>query len=161
MTAAFALRASALAILWWVLVEGRHDALWMAVPVVLAGAYVSVLLRADRARLRAGALLRFTVFFLRESLRGGVDVALRAVRPQPRLRPALVAIRLRLPPGPARVLLADLMSLLPGTLSAALEDDRLIMHVLDERMPLEPSLRTAEAHVAGVFGIGLHGDERA
>jgi hypothetical protein len=44
------------------------------------------------------------------------------------------------------------MSLLPGTLSADLTDDRLRMHVLDASLPIEHELRAAEASIAALFG---------
>ena len=52
------------------------------------------------------------------------------------------------------------MSLLPGTLSAALAGDRLRLHVLDKRQPSEPGLRAAEAVVAALFGERMNRETR-
>ena len=60
----------------------------------------------------------------------------------------MLEIRLRLPPGISRALLANTLSLQPGTLSVELADDRLHLHVLDARVPVEPQFRRVGAHRA-------------
>lgn len=150
-----ALRASVLAVAWWVLAQGHPDSLWVGVPVIVGAAAASMYLAppGPASRLRAGALARLAIYFLWHSLRGGVDVALRALNPRLPLAPALLEYPLRLPPGPARVLLANTVSLMPGTLSATLWEDVLCVHVLDRRQPVATELRTLEARVAEAFGL--------
>ena len=62
----------------------------------------------------------FAGYFLRESLRGGWDVARRALSPALPMSPALVRFLLRLPPGSARWLFCNTISLLPGTAVVAI-----------------------------------------
>jgi multicomponent Na+:H+ antiporter subunit E len=81
-----------------------------------------------------------------------VDVALRAVRRNPNLRPGLVEHRLGLPPGLARVVLADLVNLMPGTLTVDLDEDRLTIHVLDTAMPVREQILELEGRIAAVTG---------
>jgi multicomponent Na+:H+ antiporter subunit E len=63
-----------------------------------------------------------------------------------------VVYPLRLPPGPARPFFAAVLSLLPGTLSIELLDDRVRIHALDDRLPVTETLRRLEDHVAALFG---------
>jgi multicomponent Na+:H+ antiporter subunit E len=93
-------------------------------------------------------------FFLWQSVSGGVDVALRALKPRMPLAPTVFDYRLRLPPGPAPVTMASLVSLMPGTL-ATVSGTRLRVHVLDATRGYEDELELLEAQVAWVFGVPL------
>ena len=153
------LRTLLLTLLWWSVTEGA-GAWSIGVPVIALALGVSIWLQPSRQlRLRPVGALRFAAFFLVESLRGGLDVALRAFRPTMPLVPAQLTYRLRLPDGPARVFLADTMSLLPGTLTTELRDDCLHLHVLDARQPIEKELRRVERRVAALFGEPLSNNE--
>jgi len=149
-------RALCVTLLWWALADGAG---WVfGVPVIALAVAASVVLQpARRVHLQPLGLLRFLAFFALRAPRAGFDVARRAFAPGPPIAPAIVEHRLWLPPGPARVFLADTMSLLPGTLSAALAGDRLRLHVLDTGLPHERELRAAEAAVAGLFGQTVNG----
>ncbi|HSJ47834.1 MAG TPA: Na+/H+ antiporter subunit E [Gammaproteobacteria bacterium] len=142
-------------LLWWVITEGAGG--WaLGLPVIALAVGSSYLLQPRRQlHLRPLGVLRFTGFFLVQSLRAGLDVALRALRPHMQLAPALLEYRLQLPAGPARVFLADTMSLLPGTLSTELRGDCLCLHVLDARQSIEADLRHVEVRVADLFGLTL------
>lgn len=145
-------RALPLALLWWALTGGALDTWRFGGPVIVAASAASVWLQPRRRiRIRLRELPRFLAFFLWQSLLAGVDVASRALRPRCPLAPAMLDHPLELPAGPARVLLADTVSLLPGTLSTALEADRLLVHVLDARLPMRESLRRLEERVAALL----------
>lgn len=149
------LRAAIFAGLWWILAEGRPDSLWIGIPVILGAAAASLHLSPPLPApgLRAGAFGRLVLHFIFHSLRGGVDVALRALDPRLPLAPDLLEYPLRLPSGAARVFLVNMVSLMPGTLSVALREDVLCIHALDRRQPLEAELRSLEARVAEAFGL--------
>jgi len=49
------------------------------------------------------------------------------------------------------VLLALLVSLMPGTLAARLEGGRLTLHALDTRLPIASEVRRLEALVAALY----------
>ena len=143
------------ALLWWVVSEGAGS--WaFGIPVILLAAATGRFLQPARGmRLHPLALVHFLGFFLYESLRGGVDVSRRALSPRMPLAPALIEYRLRLPAGAPQVFLVDTLSLLPGTLSTALRDDVVCLHVLDAGMPIERELRRVEGYVAALFGVEL------
>lgn len=143
--------AAIFSLLWWALTEGE-PAWGVGAPVILLATVAAWRLRLPgRVRLSLAGTLRFLPYFVWQSLRGGVDVARRALDPRLPLDPALLVYRLRLPPGPARVFLADVVSLLPGTLSAELAGDRLRLHVLD-RASAPAAVRELEGRVGALFG---------
>jgi multicomponent Na+:H+ antiporter subunit E len=150
------LRAATFAALWWML-TGAASASWAVgtVVIVLAVAASLHLQPVGRFRISLAALPGLAIFFLVKSVQGGVQVALMAIRPRLDLQPAMMEMRLRLADEPARIFLASLLNLMPGTLSTGLEGDRLTLHVLDARLPIESAMRTVEARVARVFRQAL------
>jgi len=106
--------------------------------------------RADRPRLIG--IIRFAPFFLAESIRGGIDVASRVMRPSMRISPGFRRYTLRLTGPNAQVFFLDSVSLLPGTLSADMRDGIIDVHALDVRDDIDSALRQLEARVADLFG---------
>ena len=146
-------RGALFAVLWWVLAEGRADSWGVGgVSVILALAASLVLLPPAKGRFSPLGLAAFVGFFLVQSVKGGIQVAAMALRPRLDLAPAMVDLPIALPPGPARVMLVNTLSLLPGTLSVRIEGDRLRLHVLDRRLPIMEELRAAEAAIARIRG---------
>lgn len=142
-----------LALTWWVMVEGRPGSWGVGVPVMLAAAVVAALVVPPFRRWPSPlALLGFLGFFAVQSLRGGWDVARRALSPAMPLAPGFAEVRTSLPEGAARVLLADVISLLPGTLSVDLRGDLIEIHGLDLGPGLEAEVRDLERRVAALAG---------
>jgi len=151
-------RAAVFAVVWWVVVEGDPSGWVFGVPFVALATLASIKLTPTREwRLSPLGTLRYAWYFIHQSLLGGIDVALRAIRPSMPIDPELVQYRMRLEPEHARVLFADTVSLLPGTLSTGFEGDWLTMHVIDCGLPVEQSLRDVEERVADLFGLDLSG----
>ena len=151
-----ALRLITLVLLWLALTEGDLETLWLGFLAVGAATLTSLILLPPTGRSwsLAGAI-RFTSFFLRQSVVGGIDVALRALRPAMNLDPALVEYETRLPEGGARVLFANTISLLPGTLSTEIQDRKLLVHTLAISPSLQDELHHTEKAVARLFGVEL------
>lgn len=145
-----------MALIWWTLTGGDAEAWWFGLPAVMIAALTSAMLspRGGR-RIRIRGLVTFVAFFLLESVRGGIDVALRALHPRLPIAPAFVRYNFRLSEGPGRVFLVNTISLLPGTLSAELRDAEVMVHALDERMPVARNLGALEDRVAALFGLEL------
>lgn len=144
------------ALLWWVLSGDWRGSWTVGGFVVVTAALASLALRTPTThRLSLRGALRFVPFFCLQSLRGGIDVARRAMLPSMPLAPVLVEHPLALPPGTARIFMLNTVSLLPGTLSADLQADRLVVHALDGRLPLGANLRLLEKRVAALFAVAL------
>lgn len=151
-----AVRAAVLAGFWILLTGGNLRSWLVGLPAVAAATAVSVAWQpSQRLRLRWRGVPAFIAYFLVHSLRGGLDVAARALSRRPRLRPAILRIELQLPPGPPQLLLGAVTSLLPGTLLVGMEANAVELHVLDHTANPVESLRRLEARVAGVFRLDV------
>lgn len=148
------LRIVLFSLVWWVLTDGATDSWPVGVPVILLATLVSVALMPALSWSLRGMLL-FVPYFLWHSIRGGVDVARRAMHPQLPISPALFDYRFRLPPGLPRVFMANIVSLLPGTLSVEIDTEVLRVHVLDESGAIEAELDMLENRLADIFGLEL------
>lgn len=147
------LRLSGLAALWAILCEGEG---WVVgAPVILiAAAVMSRGTTADHWSL--AGLVRFIPYFLWNSLRGAVDVAARALHPGLPIDPAVLRYEMQLDSTAARVLMANSVTLLPGTLSADVEGNILSVHVLNVSGPVMETLGTLERHITELV---RHDDE--
>lgn len=150
----WARRLALFAAFWWILTDGAVASWVIGAPAVLLAAWLSRTLWADPP-LSLRGVARFVPFFAYESLVGATDVAKRALQPAMPLYPGVVRHRLRLPPGVARVSLANVVSMLAGTLSADLEGDELVIHALDARTDLHAMVEDLEPRIAAVFNIPL------
>lgn len=144
-------------VLAWIIVsEGDLGSLAMGVPfAVLAAMMSTALIPRDIPRISAPGALRYLGFFVIQSILGGVDVAARALRPSLPLDPGCIWYPIRVAGRPARVLFADTISLLPGTLSARIDGDRLEVHMLDTCAESIEGLVALEDRVGAVFGQTL------
>lgn len=138
--------------LWWVLTYQQPGSWAIGVPAVgLAAAVAGVLAPAQRLRVSPVGVVRFGIYFAIETLRGAVDVAWRALHPVMPLSPGFRDVELDLPEGPARIVFANAVTLLPGTLSVELRDDRLTVHTLDDTADLTGDLSRLQERVRGMF----------
>jgi multicomponent Na+:H+ antiporter subunit E len=156
MARAVAPRGLAFALIWWALAEGRSDSWGLGlVSVGLAVAASLILSPPGPGRISLSGLLGFAGFFVIQSVRGGVQVAARALGPRMDLAPALVELPLSLPPGPGRVWLVYTLNLLPGTVSVGIGHSILRLHVLDARLPVAEEVREVEARITRMLGNAL------
>jgi multicomponent Na+:H+ antiporter subunit E len=141
----------------WLGLNGADGYSWIVgAPAVIAAAWISLgLLPTISWHWSAVGAMAFAGYFLRESFRGGWDVAKRALAPKLRLSPGIVCLRPRLPPGPARCFFYGTISLLPGTAVVAIGEDELRVHVLDLAPERAEELRTLENRVAALFRLDL------
>ncbi len=140
--------------IWWILTGGVAGSWLVGAPIVVLAAWMSRTLWVDPP-LSLRGIARFIPFFARQSLAGATDVAIRALLPGMPLYPGIVRHRLRLPSGVTRVSLANVVSMLPGTLSADLDGDELVIHALDTRQDLHAMVIDLEPRIAAVFGLSL------
>ena len=150
----YGLRALLFALIWWILTEGAMNSWVIGVPFIFFATLVSIVLLPSYSWSLIG-IVRFIPFFLWHSLCAGADVAKRALHPRLPISPNMYDYRWRLPPGMPRVIMANTVSLLPGTLSAELDEDYLRVHLLDQEGSFASDLMMIETRVANVFGLNL------
>ena len=157
----------------YVLVAGVSMVLWLLLTgsleaqEVIAGAVVSVLVTAI-----FGA--RFTIFtgfrfswlaplyilvylanFFVALVRANFDLAIRVLSPSLPIRPAMVEVRTRLKSPLGKMLLANTITLTPGTLTVDVIGDRLLVHWV--YCPEGMSTEEATAQIAARFEKHLSG----
>lgn len=146
--------AGILMLLWWCLTDGAASSWWIGVPAILLTLTVSTALVSPSV-LVFSKLPGFLFFFVTHSLLGGVDVARRVLQRNMSIAPGLYEYTMRLPLGLPRVMMANTVGLLPGTLSARIENNVLTVHVLDRHTDFMAELEALESHIARVFGKPL------
>ncbi len=121
---------------WLLLTQANLDALSFAVILLPLATLISLYLFKPNhtyyATLNIAFLPRFLVYFVKESLSGGVNTALLAINPRAQLSPTLVTVTVTLENESARVVFAQIVSLLPGTLSVHLDGQTLVVHTLNQ-----------------------------
>jgi multicomponent Na+:H+ antiporter subunit E len=125
-------------LLTWVLLTGTLavDELMLGVVVSLVGALAA----GQRLALLNGLkltplaplhLLRYLGYFFRQLALSNLDVARRVISPALPVHPELVEVRTGLTSDLGRMLLANSITLTPGTLTVEAEGDRLLIHWID------------------------------
>ena len=151
-----ALPALVLALIWGALTDWRVDSVVFGGPAVLLGLWLLTLMpQGQRWHVAPVPAIRFAGWFAVQAFRGAVDVALRAVLPRMPLDPGFRSWRTGLPEGTPRIVLANAVSLLPGTLSAELEGQRLVIHLLDCRTDFTAETGRLEARIAAMFATSI------
>lgn len=124
--------------LLWMLLAGS-----LAIQEVVAGVMVSAAVALiswnstgilGGVRLRPGALIAlfsYLAYFLLALVRANLDMARRVLSPSLPIDPALVEVRTDLTSALGKLLLANSITLTPGTLSVDVEGDRILVHWVD------------------------------
>lgn len=114
--------------------------------------------------LRLVRMVVLVLVFLKELLLSGVRVAREVLRPTLRIQPGVIAYPLDVRTGREITVLANLISLTPGTLSLEVSDDRqvLFIHALlvenEEATEVRKSIKQSlEKHVARALGPEVEG----
>lgn len=152
------MRSAVFALVWWILTEGALDSWWFGIPAILFALIISIAL-VPPIKFAWLRLFKFIPYFITHSLLGGVDVAWRAFHPRLPIAPTLVEYQFQLQLLPAQVFMLNTVSLLPGTLSASIDEGVLKLHVLDQNKPYLTELQQVEQSVAAIFGLSLQAED--
>ena len=141
----------------WLIVAGPAPASWLiGLPSVALATWASFRLAPPLPyKIRFVGLMRFFGYFMRESLRGGWDVAKRTMLPRMRIAPGQAEYNSGLPEGLPIVLFAGCVSLLPGTLSQRFDGGHLSLHLLDADETDLAELKALENHIADMLGVDV------
>jgi multicomponent Na+:H+ antiporter subunit E len=154
--AASTLTVLLLSAILWLLLTGSFDG-----QELVGGALVAVLATALAYRRGGilggvrwsfalpGAILIYLGVFAVALVRSNVDVARRVLSPALPIRPGVVQVKTRLTSALGRLLLANSITLTPGTLTVDVEGDLLTIHWID--CPPDTDLEAATAAIAADF----------
>lgn len=142
-------------IMWVLLSQSLSWQVWLvggSVAVLLAVGYGS----ARYARLGGmpfnfrmlQAFAGYAVVFLKELIKANLDVAYRVVRPSLPIRPGIVEVKTTLKSPIGRLVLANSITLTPGTLTVETHDDSFFIHWIDVTAP---DIETATQEIVRQF----------
>lgn len=141
-----------LAGLWWIISNGSVQSWMIGLPALVAASWATTRLSGSSVpRISLLGAFRFIPYFVWESLRGGLDVALRTLAPKMRVAPGFLRYRSELQSTSARTLFAYCICLLPGTLAADLQGEWLEIHTLATGSESRNELAKLERFIAGLF----------
>ena len=146
--------------LWLLLTAGDTDSLIVGLCFIGLAVFVSSWLAkktkqlANQPQLRLVRLPKFIVFFVVQSVIGGVNTALLACRLKMKLSPEFIHYRITvLQPGRSVALFVTTVSLLPGSVSVLRESDGLLIHVLSVNENTIKEVYNCEMAVAELYGL--------
>lgn len=151
-------------LLFWLLLTNDWTLVSMLSGVVVAGFLSVVLCKSCRVfsevKLTPAAFYYTFVYlgvFLLELLRSNLDVARRVVSPSLPIKPGIVEVETRLTSPLARMILANSITLTPGTLTVDLADDKLYIHWIevrakDTQAATEYIVRKFEKYLEKIYG---------
>lgn len=135
---------------WAALTENRGW--WFFLPLWLLMLIWQYFARVRLPGLRFRVLPGFLWFFSRQLVLGAFDVGWRALAPKQQFAPGWQRYPLSLSEPASQRLLASLISLLPGTCSAEIEQqqhpNQLLLHVLDQRTDWQAGVAALEQQLA-------------
>jgi len=149
-------------LVFWLLLVGTLDRQEVIAGLLVAAAAAA--LAFSRTPILAGfrltprspvAFAGYIASLLVALVRANLDMARRVLTPSLPIRPAMVRITTSLRSDLGRLVLANSITLTPGTLSVDIEDDTLIVHWID--CPPDSDLAAASEAIAGQFDRRLRG----
>lgn len=149
-------------LIFWLLLVGTLDRQEFVAGLLVAAAAAA--LAVGRAPILAGfrpsataplAFVAYLFWLLVALVRANADMARRVLSPSLPIRPAMVRISTSLRSDLGRLVLANSITLTPGTLSVDIEDDVLLVHWID--CPPGSDVEAATRAIAGGFERHLRG----
>lgn len=149
-------------LIFWLLLVGTLDRQELVAGLLVAAAAAA--LAAGRAPILGGirvtpaaplAFVRYLIALLVALLRANLDMARRVLSPSLPIRPAMVRVTTALRSDLGRLVLANSITLTPGTLAVDVEGDALLVHWVD--CPPGTDMAAATQAIAGDFERHLRG----
>ncbi|WP_434287703.1 Na+/H+ antiporter subunit E [Celeribacter sp. SCSIO 80788] len=130
-----ATRLFATLLLFWLMLNGSLSPATLVTGVIVAGV-IAIFFARDLSFLSGfnltpagiGAAVLFIGTFLKELVKANLTLARLVLTPSLPIAPAIVKVRTRLTDPVGRLLLANAITLTPGTLTCEIEDDHLYVH---------------------------------
>ncbi|WP_299316565.1 Na+/H+ antiporter subunit E [uncultured Halomonas sp.] len=143
----------------WVLLSGDFTGLNLVVGLVFG--YVTLVLIEPQVESLQGyparipRILRFIGFFIKELLMANLKVAFDILTPPWHMKPGVIAMPLEARTELEITMVANLISLTPGTLSLDVSDDRKVLYIhamfLDDEEELRRNLKEMEYRALELF----------
>ncbi len=152
----FLLRFAIFAAGWFVLIGGQQisDIGFVILFLVVTTVISMYTVPPGQWLLRPLGVIRFFPYFLITALRGGWDVARRVFFRTVPIDPDFVTIEHDRDPRKT-LILAWVISLLPGTASTLITQENIVVHVLDKKLPVTEEILKLQNRINQMF-VGVH-----
>lgn len=145
-----------LTLVWWILTKDQYLSWILGIPAIIVSLIVKNYAQSGlNWSLNILQIPTFTIFFIRLSIMGGLDVIYRAIHPQRPLNPDFMDYPVSIKKTAAQVFFANAISLLPGTFTVDLKPQSFEIHVLDKNLANAEAIRSLEIKVARLFNENL------
>lgn len=128
------LKLFGLYLLLWVVLSGGKIVLFPLIFILLMSFLTPYFFTLEYKNISIKAALKLCFWFFLYSLKGGVQVSLFALRPKLELQPFVYHHSLRSHNAFSVSMLANIYSLMPGTVSMGYEKGVLSLHILDKTL---------------------------
>ena len=119
--------------MWLILTGGRVD--FFAIFFILLFAILTPsIFKIQRGRISFLGAMELTLFFMKNSIKGGFMVSKLALKPHLNLQPSLYEVNLKTKTSFASCMLANIYSLMPGTATIEVNEEKLVLHVIDKSL---------------------------
>jgi multisubunit Na+/H+ antiporter MnhE subunit len=135
----------------WLILSGAKIELFVVLFLLLLSFLTPYLFTLQYKQISIRATLRLLFWFVVYSFWGGVQVALFALRPKLKLNPFIYHHPLKAHNALSLSLLANIYSLMPGTLSIGHDENVLSLHILDKTLFDKTSIERFESYVLEAF----------
>lgn len=149
----FILRFGTFTAAWLVLSgEQRLTDIWFVILCLAATTVISMYsVPPGQWHLRPLGIIRFFPYFLTAAMRGGWDVARRVFFRTIPIDPDFITIDHDRDQRKT-LILAWVISLLPGTASCVITEENLVVHVLDKKLPVTREIKELQSRINEMFG---------
>ena len=153
-----------IAFIFWILLNNTLDPMILGIGALLSlGVSLIFCARCDvfsEIKLTPAALLYtfiYIIVFLYELIKSNLDVARRVITPSLPINPGIVEVKTRLRSKIGRMILANSITLTPGTLTIDIVEDTLYIHWIDvqtrdTREATEKIVRKFEKYLEKIYG---------
>ena len=152
MLKSFALRFALFTAGWFILVGGRQISdTWFVIVFLIATTVISLYsVPPGKWMIRPVGAQKIFPYFIITSIRGGWDVARRVFYRKVPADPVFISIEHE-QDSRKTLILALIISLLPGTASTLITEDSIVVHVLDKKLPVAEEIRELQSRINEIF----------
>ena len=120
--------------LLWAVLSGAKIDLFALIFILILAITTPFIFSLQRSKFHYFYIFTFFFFFLKYSIIGGLGVAKLAIKKNLSLTPTLYKLPLKTTNDFTSVMLANIYSLMPGTLSMDIQNHTLTLHILDDSL---------------------------
>jgi multicomponent Na+:H+ antiporter subunit E len=138
---------------WLILVGGQPGDIWFVILGITTTTFISLYAVPPGIWLfRPLGIIRFFPYFLLTAIRGGWDVARRVFFRTIPIDPDFITIP-HDKDERKTLLLAWIISLLPGTASCVIREETIVVHVLDKKLPVTEEILELQKRINEMFAV--------